>query len=124
MDTCAGVDWAKDEHAVVVAEALAADGGMSAVAVESGKRRHAAFRWACDKRLRRALCTLANTSRHHNAWAGDLYAGARAPGHDHQRAIRTVGRAWSRVLWRMWQDRAPYDPARHRALQRQLAPGG
>ncbi|MDQ3586982.1 MAG: IS110 family transposase [Actinomycetota bacterium] len=102
-------------------EALAADGGMSAVAVESGKRKHAAFRWACDKRLRNALATLANTSRHHNAWAGDLYAGARGRGHDHQRAIRTVGRAWSRVLWRMWQDRRPYDPTRHRALQRQLA---
>lgn len=84
------------------AEALAADGGMSAVAVESGKRKHAAFRWACDKRLRGALATLANTSRHHNPWAQDLYAGARARGHDHQRAIRTVGRAWSRVLWRMW----------------------
>ena len=106
------------------AEALAADGGMSAVAVESGKRKHAAFRWACDKRLRGALATLANTSRHHNAWAGDLYASARARGHDHQRAIRTVGRAWSRVLWRMWQDRQPYDPARHRALQRKLAPEG
>ncbi|HYY21041.1 MAG TPA: transposase, partial [Thermoleophilaceae bacterium] len=65
------------------AEALAADGGMSAVAVESGKRRHAAFRWACDKRLRGALATLANSSRHHNPWAGDLYAAARARGHDH-----------------------------------------
>ena len=62
---------------------------MSAVAVESGKRRHAAFRWACDKRLRGALATLANSSRHHNPWAGDLYAAARARGHDHQRAIRT-----------------------------------
>jgi transposase len=94
------------------AEALAADGGMSAVAVESGKRKHAA-RWACDKRLRAALATLANTSRHHNPWAADLYAGARARGHDHQRAIRNVGRAWSRVLWRMWHDRQPYDPSRH-----------
>ena len=103
------------------AEALAADGGMSAVAVESGKRKHAAFRWACDHRLRNALATLANTSRHHNAWAHDLYADARARGHDHQRAIRTVGRAWSRVIWRIWQDAQPYDPTRHRALQRKLS---
>lgn len=103
------------------AEALAADAGMSAVAVESGKHKHAAFRWACDKRLRNALATLANTSRHHNAWAGDLYADARGRGHDHQRAIRTVGRAWSRVLWRIWQDHHPYDPTRHHTLQRKLA---
>jgi transposase len=102
------------------AEALAAGGGTSAVAVESGKRKHAAFRWACDRRLRGALATLANSSRH-NPWAGDLYAAARARGHDHQRAIRTVGRAWSRVLWRMWHDPGLYDPARHRAFQRKLS---
>lgn len=105
-------------------EALAADGGMSAVAVESGKRKTAAFRWACDKRLRDALATLSDSTRHHNPWAHRLYADARARGHDHQRAIRTVGRAWTRVLWRMWQDSEPYDPANHRALARQLALGG
>lgn len=101
-------------------EALAADGGMSAVAVESGKRKVATFRHACDHRLRDALCTLADATRHHNPWARRLYRDARARGHDHQRAIRTLGRAWCRVLWRSWQDRAPYDPDRHRALQRQL----
>jgi transposase len=105
-------------------EALAADGGMSAVGVESGKRKTAAFRWACDKRLRDALATLSDSTRHHNPWAHRLYTDARARGHDHQRAIRTVGRAWTRVLWRMWQDQTPYDPARHRALQRQIDTGG
>ena len=106
------------------AEALAADGGMSAVAVESGKQTHAAFRYACDKRLRDALATLSDSTRHHNPWARRLYTDARARGHDHQRAIRTVGRAWTRVLWRMWQDAEPYDPARHRALARQIATEG
>ncbi|MGZ6693846.1 MAG: hypothetical protein ACXVHQ_41495, partial [Solirubrobacteraceae bacterium] len=38
----------------------------------------------------------------------------------HPRAIRTLGRAWCRILWRCWQDRAPYDPARHRALQQHI----
>jgi transposase len=108
----------------LTSEALAADGGMSAVAVESGKRKQAAFRWACDKRLRDALATLSDSSRHHNPWAHRLYTDARARGHDHQRAIRTVGRAWTRVLWRMWQDGNPYDPARHRALQRQITVEG
>lgn len=106
------------------AEALAADGGLAAVAVESGKRKHAAFRWACDKRLRNAPATPANTSRHHNPRAGDLYPSARARGHDHQRATRTIGRARNRVPWRMWQDRQPYHPARHRTLQRKHAPQG
>jgi transposase len=101
-------------------DTLAADAGQAAVAVESGKRKAACFRWACNKRLRQAFATLADTSRHHNPWAHDTYARACARGHDHPRAIRTLGRAWCRIVWRCWQDRATYDPARHRALQRHI----
>ena len=90
------------------------------MAIESGKRKAACFRWGCNKRLRAALCALADSSRHHNPWAQDLYASARARGHDHPRALRTLGRAWCRIVWRCWQDRTPYDPARHRALQRHV----
>ncbi len=106
------------------AEALAADAGMSAIAIESGKQRRAAFRYACDKRLRDALATLADSSRHHNPWARRLYTDARARGHDHQRAIRTVGRAWCRVLWRIWRDRTAYEPTKHRTLMRQITNTG
>jgi transposase len=101
-------------------DTLAADAGHAAVAIESGKRRAACFRWACNKRLRQAFVTLADTSRHRNPWAQDTYAAARARGHDHPRAIRTLGRGWCRIVWRCWQDRTPYDPARHRALQRHV----
>ena len=102
-------------------DALAADAGQAAVAVESGKRKTAAFRWGCNKRLRGAFCTLADSTRHWHPWAADRYAAARARGHDHPRALRTLGRAWCRVVWRCWQDRTPYDPARHRALQQHCA---
>jgi len=101
-------------------DALCGDAGQSAVAIESGKRKTARFRWACNKRLRQAFCTLADSTRHWHPCAQALYADAIAAGHDHPRAIRTVGRSWSRVVWRCWQDRTPYDPARHRALQRRL----
>lgn len=103
------------------AEALAADAGMSPVAVESGKRKVATFRWGCDHRLRAAFATLADATRHWHPWAADRYATARARGQDHQRAIRTLGRAWIRVLWRCWQDNVAYDPARHRGLQDHIA---
>ena len=103
------------------AEALAADAGMSPVAVESGKRKVACFRRGCDHRLRNAFATLADATRHWHPWAADRYATARARGQDHQRAIRTLGRAWCRVLWRCWQDNAAYDPARHRGLQDHIA---
>jgi transposase len=101
-------------------DALAGDAGQAAVAIESGKRKTASFRWGCNKRLRGAFCTLADSTRHWHPWAQDLYAQAVQRGHDHPRALRTVGRAWSRIVWRCWQDRVPYDPARHRALQRHI----
>ena len=80
-----------------------------------------AFRWACDKRLRNHLAVLADTTRHWHPWAHDVYRRASARGHDHPHAIRILGRAWTRVLWRCWQDRVPYDPTQHRALTRHLA---
>jgi len=96
---------------------LAADGGQAPVAVESGKSKRARFRWACDHRLRAAICTLADTSRHHNPWATDIYDRARARGCSHQHAIRILGRAWCGIIWRIWHDHDIYDPARHTARQ-------
>ena len=101
-------------------DALAGDAGQAAVAKESGKRKTATFRWGCNKRLRGAFCTLADSTRHWHPWAQDLYAQARQRGHEHPRAVRTVGRAWCRVVWRCWQDSVAYDPDRHRALQRHV----
>jgi transposase len=104
--------------------ALAADAGMSPVAVESGKRRAATFRRACDKRLRGAVVTLADSTRHWHPWAKEVYRRARDRGQDHPHAIRTLGRAWLRVLWRCWQDRVPYDPALHGNFRRLQPAGG
>jgi transposase len=103
------------------AEHLAADAGMSPVAVESGRKKVATFRRGCDHRLRDATATLADATRKWHPWAHDRYASALARGHDHPRAIRTLGRAWCRVIWRCWQDHTPYDPARHRGLQAHIA---
>jgi len=80
-------------------DALSASAGQAAVARESGKRKAASFRWACNKRLRTAFDTLADSTRHRNPWAQALYADARTR-HEHSRALRTVGRAWCRIVWR------------------------
>jgi transposase len=101
--------------------ALAADAGQAPVAVESGKARHAQFRWACDHRLRQAVCTLADASRRHNPWAADIYDRARARGASHTHATRILGRAWCQVIWRLWHDHDTYDPQQHTALQRLIA---
>jgi transposase len=105
-------------------EVLAADAGMAPVARESGKRKIAGFRWACDKRLRDAVACLANSTRHTHPWAQSVYLNARSRGLHHTHAIRVLGRAWLRVLWRCWQDGVPYDPAKHGNLRRLQPAGG
>ena len=103
------------------ADQLAAEAGGAPVTHASGKHRGVAFRWACNKRLRRALTTWADNSRHASAWAAAVYARARARGCDHPHAIRILARAWVRVLWRCWQDHRPYVVTEHRAAQPLLA---
>jgi transposase len=104
--------------------ALAADGGQSPVASESGKSRHAHFRWACDHRLRETFSVLSDSSRHHNPSAADIYTRARARGASHAHASRILGRSWSQIISRIWQDHDTYDPAKHTARQRLLAARG
>lgn len=92
---------------------LAAEAGVAPVTHASGKHRGVACRFACNKRMRRALTTWADNSRHANPWARAIYRNARARGCNHPHAIRVLARAWIRVLWRCWQNESPYDPARH-----------
>jgi transposase len=102
-------------------EALTCLAGAAPSTRQSGKVKIVTFRWAVDKQLRDAVIDFAGDSHHANPWAADLYAKARARGHDHPHATRILARAWLHIIWRCWQDRVPYDPAKHRALQRVLA---
>jgi len=56
-----------------------------------------------------------------NPWAGDLYDRARARGHDHAHAVRSLARAWLHIIWHCWQDGVHSAPAQPRALQRFVA---
>jgi hypothetical protein len=67
---------------------------------------------------------LADSSRHHNPWAADIYQRARARGHNHSHALRILGRAWLRIIWRLWHDRTTYDPNRHGSLNRLITAEG
>lgn len=103
-------------------EALAALAGAVPSTRSSGKHRTVTFRWACDKKLREALIDFAQDTPRANAWAARLYRTHRQQGKAHPHVARILARAWIAVIWRCWQDRVPYDPARHHALQRVLAP--
>jgi transposase len=96
---------------------LAAEAGVAPITHASGKSRGVTFRFACNKRLRRAITTWADNSRHASPWASSIYARARARGCDHPHAIRVLARAWVRVLWRCWHDEIPYQPALHGAAK-------
>jgi transposase len=99
---------------------LACLAGVAPSTRQSGKITIVAFRWAVDKQLRDAVCDFAGDSRHANPWAADLYRRARARGHDHPHAVRVLARAWVDIIWACWTTNTPYDPAKHRALQRIL----
>ena len=94
-------------------EALVCLAGAAPSTKQSGKVKVVTFRWAVDKQLRGAVIDFAGDSHHANPWAADLYQRARARGHDHPHAIRILARAWLHIIWRCWQDRVPYDPAKH-----------
>lgn len=112
------------------AEHLAAEAGVVPVTESSGKRSHKSqhrrggkapgvhFRWACNKRLRRAITCFADNSRHSSSWAAGIYERAKARGCGHNHAIRVLARAWVRVLWRCWRDKKPYDPDLHLGAKR------
>jgi len=108
-------EWGDCRQAYAGPGSVAALAGVSPVTRQSGKHRGVGFRWACNKRFRRAITTFADNSRHASPWAAQIYADARAAGKDHPHAIRILARAWIRVIWPCWVNGVPYDPARHGA---------
>ncbi len=106
-------EWGDSRQAYDGPDAVAALAGANPVTTQSGKHRAVHFRWACNKRFRKAITTFADTSRHASPWAARVYTDALARGHDHPHAVRVLARAWIRVIYRCWLDGVPYDPARH-----------
>ena len=106
-------EWGDSREAYDSPDAVAALAGLTPVTKASGKYRAVHFRWACNKRFRKAMTMFADNSRHESPWAADIYRRAIQRGHDHPHAIRILARAWVRVIYRCWIDRTPYDPGRH-----------
>jgi transposase len=98
-------------------ESLACLAGAAPSTRQSGKHKAVTYRWSADKQLRDAVCDFAGDSRRANPWAAALYDKHVQAGKDHPHTTRILARAWLHVIWRCWQDRAPYDPNNHRALQ-------
>jgi transposase len=106
-----------DRDRFASAEAVQALAGTSPVAYQSGKLRRVHLRRACDKHFRQTMHQLAFSSLTRCSWARAYYDAYRARGHGHHAALRALANVWLRILFRMWQDRAPYDEARFAAAR-------
>ena len=96
--------------------ALSCYTGIAPVTERSGKTQlWVHIRWSCPKFVRQSWHEFANSSIKFSAWAGLCYQEFRKK-MDHHEAIRKLAYKWQRIVWRMWQDRQPYDEARHLAM--------
>lgn len=95
------------------AATLLAETGTAPVTRASGRTRTVHFRYAANKHMRHAIDWWSFVAVRENDWSREAYQQARARGQLHNRALRGVGARWTRILWRCWTDRTPYDPIRH-----------
>jgi transposase len=100
---------------------LAAETGLAPVTRASGKQHTVAFRHATNRRARQSLVFWIDNSRRAGGWAERRYTDARARGQRHPHAIRTLGRAWLRIIWACWRTKTPYNPDRRHATEQPIA---
>ena len=112
---CLGTDRSRFEQAL----SLSCYSGIAPVTEKSGKNQHwVHLRWSCPKFVRQSWHEFANSSRKFCAWAKACYD-QWIERMDHHEAIRKLAFKWQRIVWRMWQDRQPYDEARYlRSLEK------
>lgn len=95
------------------AETLQAVAGTCPVTKQSGKARIVTFRYACDHQFRQIVQQWAKLSIDHSPWAASYYQAVRPHCHSENEAYRKLANRWLEVLWRLWQDRQPYNEQKH-----------
>ena len=89
--------------------------GTAPVSFQSGQIHRVRIRRQCNRFLRHALHLFARCSVRQSAWAEAYYQSLRARGKSHACALRCLAQHWLKILWKMWQDRRPYDAELHLA---------
>jgi transposase len=90
-------------------------GAVLPVTKRSGNTSGVHFRFACNKRLRRAVNRLSFLSLRYSTWAPAYYRRQRRKGHTHQQSLRALGAKWLKIIFVMWRDQTPYNEERHLA---------
>ena len=83
--------------------------GVAPVTVQSGKTKWVHWRMACPKFVRQTFHEFAAASCKKSLWARAYYLQQRQRGADHHPAVRSLAYKWTRILYRCWKDRVPYD---------------
>lgn len=104
----------EDRSRYPTAAVLLAEAGLAPVTRSSGRSRSVRFRYAANTHLREATMWWAFNSLKESPWAKQAFRQAREQrGQRYHRALRGLAARWTRVLWRCWTDRVPYDAALH-----------
>jgi len=87
--------------------------GTAPVSYQSGRINKVRIRWSCDKFLRHTIHLWADCFRKASAWGQAYYHKKREEGMSHACALRCLGQRLLKILFRMLQDRKPYDAELH-----------
>lgn len=93
------------------AEEIQCFSGIAPVTERSGKTKFVHRRLACPKFVRQSFHEFAHSSIKWSRWARAFYDQQRHRGNKHHEAIRALAYKWTRIIYRCWQDREPYDEA-------------
>jgi transposase len=105
------------------AEALEQLSGAVPVTDQSGRSKRVHMRRQCQKEFRTTLHLWSFLTLERSVWARAFYDRCRRAGQSHALALRNLARKWLRILYRMWQERRPYDEGRYlAALIRRRSP--
>lgn len=93
--------------------AVQALAGTCPVTQQSGKRRQIKFRRGCDKEFRRITQQFAQASISRSGWASAYYHDVRSHSASDSHAYRCLANRWLAIIWKLWQERIPYDEELH-----------
>jgi transposase len=87
--------------------------GTCPVTEWSGKRKIIKFRKGCDKEFRHISQQFARASLKESGWANAYWGEIRPRCASNSHAYRCLANRWLAIIWRLWQDRKPYDEEYH-----------
>lgn len=92
--------------------------GTAPISYQSGQMHIVKVRRACNTHFRHAVHLWAACTIPVCSWAKTYYEQKRKEGKSHACALRCLGQRWLKIIWKMWQDRTPYNGDKHAQNQK------